>query len=937
MGTWNVAGIVEEQFDLFVEQLSDHYPWDFILLQETFQRTEGIQLGAGHVLFTSSTLLGKLRCPAILVNERWAASATFAGSRNRWVAIDINETTVLISLHLPHRGHHVNEFIACLEELKVFLSTVGGRRVFLGMDANTCVGSVVDYVHIGEGATLQAYDPMNSERALLLHDFLVQYGLCLVNTFKDDPEELRYTRTNWSGFGSTQIDFLAFPLQTHCTDAGVDQSMTFSTDHRMVWASIKCQMQPIVNRSKLAAPRNWRPSDSWADAAAELAWEWDDWEDIACRWTHAARKNWERKQKAPDIVLENLLEQHSAATPDIKRRLNKRIWRHRRAKRRRRAKDELRVAAEKGAMPNTRPKSTSINWQKVFGDSDAKGGLQDYFKDIYSLDDEEKAEEVKVKMHWIGTWKDLRIDMSPHRVSLGGLRNAIKKLKNGKGSSDGCTAEMYKKLPEHALQSLAIFFTTLFATLVIPELWTVVAAVLIPKVVGASSLHKFRAIACLPTARKLFGYLWMQMLPPLRYESFQTGFVRGGHAASGVYAVKRAAELSREWKHTMYVAQLDLRKAFDRVKHSAIINALRLQGCSLQCVVVLCAMLMQCQMAASLGHVSAPQVDMHRGLPQGAPESPLLFTLVSEMVLRPLLYRWRKRGSGWLLDEFWLSAICYADDIMLVSSDKKDLERMVSEVIDAFSEVGLGVGTDKSHWTSYPAMAGTHFKFGQDEVVWERSLTFVGTVLDLCGNDAAAIDYRLAQATKVFHKWRKILQCPFATMRCRIDLTCKTVFAAFLWLSETWHPTKRQRSHMESWGARMVARVSRAQRKTDEPPNEFWRRLHRTGHAWLKTLGGGITCQRRRRLHAFAGHLARTSEGPLRVALRSRPLAWWRYHQSRGTAIHPSRFHVWRWEEQLSNFYGEAESNDGTVDVGWMHRATDRARWREGEAKFACI
>ena len=145
--------------------------------------------------------------------------------------------------------------------------------------------------------------------------------------------------------------------------------------------------------------------------------------------------------------------------------LNRKIWRHRRAKKRKRAQDELRVAAEKGALPNSKPKNVTINWKKVFGSCDAKKGMQDYYTEIYSLDNGTLGGEVEVKQHWIRTWQDLRIDLVPNRVTTTNLRKAIAKLKNGKGSPDGCTAEMYKHLPDHALQSLALFFTMVMSSL----------------------------------------------------------------------------------------------------------------------------------------------------------------------------------------------------------------------------------------------------------------------------------------------------------------------------------------------------------------------------------------------------------------------------------------------------------------------------------------
>ena len=101
------------------------------------------------------------------------------------------------------------------------------------------------------------------------------------------------------------------------------------------------------------------------------------------------------------------------------------------------------------------------------------------------------------------------------------------------------------------------------------------------------------------------------------------------------------------------------------------------------------------------------------------------------------------------------------------------------------------VGTDKSEWSAYPRRPREKLRFGEDDVPWEPSLTFVGTILDLNGNDGLAIDYRIAAANKVYWKWKPILQCPTDSLSSRIDLLTKTVFSAALWLSETWHPTKR--------------------------------------------------------------------------------------------------------------------------------------------------
>ena len=131
--------------------------------------------------------------------------------------------------------------------------------------------------------------------------------------------------------------------------------------------------------------------------------------------------------------------------------------------------------------------------------------MTEFFTDVYYLEPQVVVAEVQRKEERLLTWHSLRIDIIPFQVTLERMHAALKKLKSGKSSPDGCTAEMFCSLPTEVLLQLCTYFTPVLATLDIPESWGTVGAALIPKVVGAASLAKFRAIACLPVARKLLG------------------------------------------------------------------------------------------------------------------------------------------------------------------------------------------------------------------------------------------------------------------------------------------------------------------------------------------------------------------------------------------------------------------------------------------------
>ena len=95
-----------------------------------------------------------------------------------------------------------------------------------------------------------------------------------------------------------------------------------------------------------------------------------------------------------------------------------------------------------------------------------------------------------------------------------------------------------------------------------------------------------------------------------------------------------------------------------------------------------------------------------RGVPQGAPESPFLFILVTEMALASLHDSWAKRSLGYLIDGLWLPEVADADDVVLLAMSIADLQTMLLEVEKAFAAVGLTLNLGKTNFKSTLACVG---------------------------------------------------------------------------------------------------------------------------------------------------------------------------------------------------------------------------------------
>ena len=355
----------------------------------------------------------------------------------------------------------------------------------------------------------------------------------------------------------------------------------------------------------------------------------------------------------------------------------------------------------------------------------------------------------------------------------------------------------------------------------------------------------------------------------LPWRSCQAAFLPGRDAAQAV-----CCELSKEWGRPLFVAQLDLKKAFDKAKHSAISDALLSKGVSPHHVAILNSLWSQSSMLFKLGHLRAARaVKAHRGVPQGAPESPLVFTTLVDEILGPLISKWTEQGLGWALDQVLMTCLAYADDVLLFADSLEKLECMFNDCCISFDRAGLTVGAEKTHRSSTVVSLGVSMRAGEHDVLWERTLTFVGCELEPSGHSGAALAHRIVKANGVFSAWRPILLNPNIPLRARAAAFGISVVSSLLWQAGNWTLTESELSRLGSWGARKLFALSCKKRNPSHSIGEHWKQLHRVGHEMAARLSLDLREKALEVKHRFAGHFARLQPGSL-LLLCSRFVTW---------------------------------------------------------------
>lgn len=125
----------------------------------------------------------------------------------------------------------------------------------------------------------------------------------------------------------------------------------------------------------------------------------------------------------------------------------------------------------------------------------------------------------------------------------------------------------------------------------------------------------------------------------------QPGFRPGMGCTDHIHTVRMVAEKSKEWGQTLWVASLDLEKAFDKVFFTAVLDALRQIGIDpgyIEAVEDLYS-----NLSVELDGASRSRdVNVEPGVIQGDPFSPALFINVLRMVMANLLPTWVQKRYG---------------------------------------------------------------------------------------------------------------------------------------------------------------------------------------------------------------------------------------------------------------------------------------------------
>ena len=199
-------------------------------------------------------------------------------------------------------------------------------------------------------------------------------------------------------------------------------------------------------------------------------------------------------------------------------------------------------------------------------------------------------------------------------------------------------------------------------------------------------LDNYRGICIGSTIGKIFTCIIGQRLYKLVENENWLGEIQGGFredraTTDNIYIVNQIIEMTRKKKEKLYIAFIDLRKAFDRVWRKGMWKKLKALGIDGKFINIVKNLYQNTKKKVKTIHGYTEWVEYDIGVKQGCVLSPLLFSIY----MMDMGKRLEELGIGYSIENEILPGIFFADDIVIMAKTKEELMKQI-EVIEEYNK-----------------------------------------------------------------------------------------------------------------------------------------------------------------------------------------------------------------------------------------------------------
>ena len=285
----------------------------------------------------------------------------------------------------------------------------------------------------------------------------------------------------------------------------------------------------------------------------------------------------------------------------------------------------------------------------------------------------------------------------------------IAKLRAMANSAPGKDRVEYRhlRLLDPKGEILHLIYDRCFQQKDVPSPWKTATTILIHKKGPTNDVSNFRPIALMSCVYKLMMAILSKRMTTFAIDNdLLSAEQKSAQPSEGFYEhgyiLQSIIGNARRLQKNVFLSWLDLRNAFGSVPHSAIFTTLYHMGFPEALVEMVRNVYTGATIEVRTDAGLTDTIPIHAGVKQGCPLSPILFNLALELVLRKIkaAATTNRRGPA-KHHNIPISVLAYADDLVLITRDKANLQHLLDAASTSASLVGLQFRPDKCASLSY--------------------------------------------------------------------------------------------------------------------------------------------------------------------------------------------------------------------------------------------
>ena len=362
-----------------------------------------------------------------------------------------------------------------------------------------------------------------------------------------------------------------------------------------------------------------------------------------------------------------------------------------------------------------------------------------------------------------------------------------------------------------------------------------------------SDCNNYRGISLLSIVGKVFARVALTRLQALAsnvYPESQCGFRAGRSTVDMIFSLRQLQEKCQEQQMPLYIAFIDLTKAFDLVSRSGLFSLLKKIGCPPHLLAVIMSFHDNMQSTVCFNGATSEAFPVSSGVKQGCVLAPTLFGIFFSMLLQYAfkdcsegiyihtrsdgkLYNLARLRAKTKVIEVLIRELLFADDAALTSHTEDGLQQLVTCLSLACKEFGLTISLKKTNVTAQGTEASPSIAIDGCTLEVVENFTYLGSTISSSLSIDSEINSRIAKAATVMAKLnQRVWNNSRLTEKTRLRVYQACVLSTLLYGSESWTTYARHEKKLNSFHLRCLRRILQIKWQDQVPDTEVLERAN---------------------------------------------------------------------------------------------------------------